>query len=306
MGVYHLPAGGVDPQSPHTEDEVYYVVSGRAQIRVGDEDRSVGPGSIVYVAANVQHRFHTIEDRSDDSGFLRPGGVFTSVTCFLHSHRDSSIGVQSRAAYSARRFAVWHDLRRAGVCRRGLPPALALAMSSIVFAGSSQFIGTQLMAQGAGGFVIIATTFVVNLRHALYSASVAPFIKHVPLRWKVLLAYLLTDEAYAVTITHFTQPDSATALNKHWFYFGAGITLWARGRSVRRLASSSAQLIPASWSLDFTLALTFIALVVPQLERSRECGRGRLGGHHGGVLVMRGRTNWACLRRRLLVLSLVC
>ena len=62
MGVYRLPAGGVDAQSPHTEDEVYYVVSGRAQIRVGDEDRSVGGGSIVFVAAHVQHRFHTIEE----------------------------------------------------------------------------------------------------------------------------------------------------------------------------------------------------------------------------------------------------
>ena len=62
MGVYVLPAGGVDLQSPHTEDEVYYVASGHALIRVGDEDRSVGPGSIVFVAANVEHRFHSIED----------------------------------------------------------------------------------------------------------------------------------------------------------------------------------------------------------------------------------------------------
>jgi mannose-6-phosphate isomerase-like protein (cupin superfamily) len=62
MGVYVLPAGGVDPQSPHTEDEVYYVASGRAMIRVGNEDRSVGPGSIVFVAANVAHRFHSIEE----------------------------------------------------------------------------------------------------------------------------------------------------------------------------------------------------------------------------------------------------
>ena len=148
----------------------------------------------------------------------------------------------------------------------GLPPVAALAMSSIVFAGSSQFIGTQLMAQGAGGFVIIATTFVVNLRHALYSASVAPFIKRVPLRWKVLLAYLLTDEAYAVVITRFTQPDSAAALNKHWFYFGAGITLWSSWQISTAIGIFVGQLIPASWSLDFTLALTFIALVVPNLK----------------------------------------
>ena len=61
LGLYVLPAGGVDPQSPHTEDEVYYVVSGKAQIKVADEDRAVQAGSIVYVAKNVEHRFHSIE-----------------------------------------------------------------------------------------------------------------------------------------------------------------------------------------------------------------------------------------------------
>ena len=72
IGVYRLPAGGVDPQSPHTEDEVYYVVSGRAQIRVGDEDRAVGAGSIVFVAARVPHRFHLIEEELTVLVFFAP------------------------------------------------------------------------------------------------------------------------------------------------------------------------------------------------------------------------------------------
>lgn len=62
IGLYVLPAGGTDPQSPHTEDEVYYVVSGRAKIRVSDEEREVQAGGIVYVAKNVEHRFHSIEE----------------------------------------------------------------------------------------------------------------------------------------------------------------------------------------------------------------------------------------------------
>lgn len=62
IGVYELPAGGMDPQSPHTEDEVYYVVRGKAQIKVGNEDRPVQAGSVVYVAKNVGHRFHSIEE----------------------------------------------------------------------------------------------------------------------------------------------------------------------------------------------------------------------------------------------------
>ena len=60
-GLYRLAAGTTDPQHPHSEDEVYYVVSGQAQIRVEGEDRPVGPGSIVYVPAHADHRFHSID-----------------------------------------------------------------------------------------------------------------------------------------------------------------------------------------------------------------------------------------------------
>jgi quercetin dioxygenase-like cupin family protein len=62
LGLYVLQAGADDPQRPHAEDEVYHVVRGRATIRVADEDRPVGPGSVVYVAAGVPHRFHAIEE----------------------------------------------------------------------------------------------------------------------------------------------------------------------------------------------------------------------------------------------------
>jgi mannose-6-phosphate isomerase-like protein (cupin superfamily) len=72
MGLYVLPAGGTDPQSPHTEDEVYYVISGRAKIKVADEDRSVQAGSIIYVAKNVEHRFHSIEEELTVLVFFAP------------------------------------------------------------------------------------------------------------------------------------------------------------------------------------------------------------------------------------------
>jgi mannose-6-phosphate isomerase-like protein (cupin superfamily) len=62
-GLYVLEAGGTDPQSPHTEDELYYVIEGRAVVTVGDEDRPVGPGSLVFVGATVPHRFHDITER---------------------------------------------------------------------------------------------------------------------------------------------------------------------------------------------------------------------------------------------------
>lgn len=72
MGLYVLPAGGVDPQQPHTEDEVYYVIRGRGQIMVAGEDRPVQAGSIVYVAKGDEHRFHTIEEELQLLVFFAP------------------------------------------------------------------------------------------------------------------------------------------------------------------------------------------------------------------------------------------
>ena len=72
VGLYVLPAGGTDPQSPHTEDEVYYVVSGRAQIAVADESRAVQAGSVVYVEKNVAHHFHSIEEELTLLVFFAP------------------------------------------------------------------------------------------------------------------------------------------------------------------------------------------------------------------------------------------
>jgi mannose-6-phosphate isomerase-like protein (cupin superfamily) len=80
MGLYVLPAGGVDPQSPHTEDEVYYVVSGSGKIKVADDDRAVQTGSIVYVAKNVEYRFHSIEEELIVLVFFAPAEYSNKVS----------------------------------------------------------------------------------------------------------------------------------------------------------------------------------------------------------------------------------
>jgi len=72
LGLYVLPAGGVDPQQPHSEYEVYYVVSGRGLIRVDGEDQWVGPGTTVFVAAGVEHRFHSIVEELTVLVFFAP------------------------------------------------------------------------------------------------------------------------------------------------------------------------------------------------------------------------------------------
>jgi len=148
--------------------------------------------------------------------------------------------------------------------KAGLSPAAAQAMSSIVFAGSSQFITAQLIHVAAPGLVIVLTIAVVNLRHMLYSASVAPYVKNLPMRWKALLAYLLTDEAYAATILHY-EAQGLTPTG-HWFFLGAGFSLWFTWQVSTACGIFLGAAIPDSWPLDFALPLTFIAMVMPVLR----------------------------------------
>ncbi len=145
----------------------------------------------------------------------------------------------------------------------GLKPAAALMMSSIVFGGSSQFVAAKLIHDAAPGLVIVLTIAVVNLRHMLYSASVAEYVRDLPLRWKVLLSYLLTDEAYAATIVHY-ETEGVTPTG-HWFFLGTGLALWTTWQVSSALGIFVGGSIPASWRLDFALPLTFIAMVTPTL-----------------------------------------
>ncbi len=148
----------------------------------------------------------------------------------------------------------------------GLSPALAQAMSTIVFAGSAQFIGAQLIGASAPAAVLLLTTFIVNLRHLLYSASLSPHLRHLPSRWRWLLAYLLTDEAYVVTALRYDRALTKTADYRHYFFLGAGLTLWTAWQISTAVGIFLGAQVPASWSLDFTLALTFIGIVIPALK----------------------------------------
>jgi predicted branched-subunit amino acid permease len=200
----------------------------------------------------------------------------------------------------------------------GLPVTMAQAMSSVVFAGSAQFIAVQLISQGAPALVLLVTTVVVNIRHMLYSASVAPYLRPLRPGWKWLLAYLLTDEAYAIAILHYQQTDAedhhrdaenaedapenparlsvesaaspshpvtpspshpvtpspghpATlspdhSSSRHWYLLGAGLALWTTWQISTAIGIFLGAAVPPSWSLDFALPLTFIALLAPILK----------------------------------------
>ncbi len=150
----------------------------------------------------------------------------------------------------------------------GLPAFTAQAMSSVVFAGSAQFIASQLIRDGAPAVAVVVTILLVNLRHALYSASVAPYLKDLGGGWKALLAYLLTDEAYAVAISRYQRDASLgrASPHGHWYFLGAGLALWATWQWSTALGVFFGANVPRGWSLDFALPLTFIALLFPWLK----------------------------------------
>lgn len=148
---------------------------------------------------------------------------------------------------------------------QGLSPAAALAMSSILFAGSAQFLFCQLFGAGAPALVIVAEVGLLNLRHALYSAALAPHIVHLPRGWKLALAYLLTDEAYA-TIARREASGEASGPHQHWFYLGAGLGLWGSWQLSTVAGVLLGARLPTDWPLDFALPLTFIAIVVPLIR----------------------------------------
>jgi 4-azaleucine resistance transporter AzlC len=150
----------------------------------------------------------------------------------------------------------------------GIPPAAAQAMSFIVFAGSSQFLAAQLINLATPGVVVVLSIFVVNLRHALYSASIAQYLQPLSKPWKLLLGYLLTDEAYAVSIVHYQQEPVRNPDQRHWFLLGSGLALWGTWQLSTAAGIYLGAIVPESWALDFTLALTFIALVVINLQES--------------------------------------
>jgi 4-azaleucine resistance transporter AzlC len=141
-----------------------------------------------------------------------------------------------------------------------------LGLSALVFAGSAQFIAITLITGGVGAAVVLLTTFVVNLRHALYSAAMQPFVRHLPGRWRVPLAFWLTDEAFAVIQHRYARDDDGPY--KHWFFLGAALTMYLSWQLATLAGIAFGQAVPnvASWGLDFAMIATFIGIAVPMMR----------------------------------------
>ena len=145
----------------------------------------------------------------------------------------------------------------------GLDWMQTLAMSLFVFAGASQFTAVGLFASGAAPFTIVLTTLIINARHALLAASLAPFVREARPGTKALMAFQLTDESYAMAMRRWLDGSGSLA-----YQFGANLSMYVVWQSSTIAGILLGNLIPnpAAYGLDLIFPLTFIGLLVPLLR----------------------------------------
>lgn len=154
--------------------------------------------------------------------------------------------------------------------------ALGWSTSWIIFGGAAQFVTIGLLDGGAAAAVVIATALVVQSRHFLYSAALAPHFRDFGVGWRYALPYLLTDQAFAVSIVAYDDIESP--LVKRWFYIGAATTLWIVWQITTLIGALLGAEVPESWSLDFAIPLVFLALLMPLLKSRPALAAALTGG----------------------------
>lgn len=157
------------------------------------------------------------------------------------------------------------------------------AWSCIVIAGSAQMLALNMIKSGAGLGIIIFTTFIINLRHVLYSASMAEKVRNASLLKKCGLSYALTDEVYATTVKEMENKKE----DKYLFYFSVMLTFWACWVFANFLGAVIGSSFPhiQQYGLDFAMVAAFIAIVVPQVK-SQACTVAALVASVSGVLLV--------------------
>jgi 4-azaleucine resistance transporter AzlC len=146
----------------------------------------------------------------------------------------------------------------------GMTPLEGVALSFTVFSGIAQLVVAQLVAAQSPLIVTLAAVGVVSLRHLMYSAALSPHLTHLPRGWRLLLSYLMTDQSFALGVKRFGEPGPRA--NRHFYVLGVALTLfvaWQLSVAVGALAGAQ---VPATWSLDFVVTLTFLGLLVPALR----------------------------------------
>lgn len=159
---------------------------------------------------------------------------------------------------------------------QGMSPGTTLGMTLLFYAGSAQMAALQLLRNDAFPLVILLTVLVINLRFVMYSASLAPHLHQLPRRWKWPLSYLLSDQAYVLSIIRFSSGELKGF--GHHFFAGTALSMWLTWQLSVLTGVFLGAGIPGSWSLDFAIPLVFLALLVPAIRSSASLGAACVGG----------------------------
>ena len=151
-----------------------------------------------------------------------------------------------------------------GAVSVGMTFAETMGMSVIVFAGASQLVVFQLMSAGSPWIIMVLTAWVVNLRFTMYSATLAPYLQKLSTWEKSLLAYMLSDQAFGISLSHFMMTDKE--VSHRWYYFGSALTIWVAWQISAAIGALLGALVPASWGFDFAFPLSFMALMFAALR----------------------------------------
>jgi 4-azaleucine resistance transporter AzlC len=155
----------------------------------------------------------------------------------------------------------WGIVTGVAMVSAGLTPLEAVAMSVLVFAGSSQLAVLPLLIAKAPLWVMYATALVVNLRYVIYSAVLAPHFEHLSRPWRALLSYVTVDGVFALFVGRFRPGDGNP--HKHWFFLGGSLLMWIAWQLSSFIGIFGGALIPKDWSLEFAATLGLIALLIP-------------------------------------------
>ena len=155
-------------------------------------------------------------------------------------------------------------------------PCSSVVTSVIIFAGAAQLATLQLIDAGIAGAVVIATALVINSRHLMYSAALAPHFREFPAIARFTLPYVLTDQAFAVSIVRYG--DVNDPVYKQWYFTGAALTLWITWQISTIVGIVLGAQVPASWSLDFAIPLVFLVLLVPSIKSRPDLIAAVVGG----------------------------
>lgn len=156
----------------------------------------------------------------------------------------------------------------------------ALGLSAFVFSGIAQIVALQLLASGAPVAVIVLSCFILGLRLIMYSAAMAPYLKPVPGPWRNALAFLLTDQAFAMSMRRFRQVDEPRGGAS--YFLGGGLALWTMWQAANLFGYWVGNVVPPAWGLDFIVPLCFLSVLVPALED----GPTRVAAVASGVAVI--------------------